>query len=286
MIKFTHFLLLLALTQTLLGQSYLPQSKGEVVEHTYYTLSYIEQHEQAEWVYYTLTPEMLAQGVSRTDNFRADPKVSTQSATLADYVGSGYDRGHLCPAASMAHNSTAMSESFFLSNMSPQHPSLNRGVWKNLEEHVRKIAAGDSILHVVTGPLFTDPIGVIGPNEVTIPRYYYKALYSPKRAEMIGYIMENCKLDGAVASYATTIDNIEAISGINLFADLDLEYQEANIDLSKWEASNTYTKSETTTQSNTEQHIESSQCQGTTSSGKQCSRKAQSGSRFCWQHQQ
>nr|WP_321289380.1 DNA/RNA non-specific endonuclease [uncultured Sunxiuqinia sp.] len=90
-----------------------PKSIGEVVDHTYYSIAYSENDEQAYWVYYHLTPELINGTQKRTDDFREDPLVSTGSATLADYKGSGYDRGHLCPAADMALNHTSMSESFF-----------------------------------------------------------------------------------------------------------------------------------------------------------------------------
>ena len=90
-----------------------PKSNGEIVKHTYYTLAYSEANEQAFWVYYELTPELINGSQSRTDDFRADPLVSTGSASLDDYKGSGYDRGHLCPAADMTLNHTSMSESFY-----------------------------------------------------------------------------------------------------------------------------------------------------------------------------
>lgn len=118
---------------------YLPTSTtGQVVRHQYYTVSYSEAHEQAEWVAYHLTPSRANGDVERTDNYRQDPKVQTGSSTNADHQGSGYDRGHLAPAAAMAFNRQAMSQSFYLSNMSPQDPSLNRGPWRQLEKQVRQ----------------------------------------------------------------------------------------------------------------------------------------------------
>ena len=127
----------------LFSQSLPPTARGEVIEHTYYTLSYIEQHEQPEWVYYVLTGDMISGAAKRGNDFRSDPKVPTESAQLNDYKGSGYDRGHLAPAASMSINSTAMSESFYMSNMSPQEPGFNRGIWKNLEKTVRGFVSSE-----------------------------------------------------------------------------------------------------------------------------------------------
>jgi len=136
-----------------------PKSAGEIVKHTYYTLAYSEENEQALWVYYQLTPEFINGTQSRTDDFRPDPLISTGSATLADYSGSGYDRGHLCPAADMKLNKTSMSETFYLSNMSPQVAGFNRGIWSTVEDQVRKWAIEFDGLDVATGPIIKDNLG-------------------------------------------------------------------------------------------------------------------------------
>lgn len=128
-------------------------------------------------MYYQLTPELINGSQARTDDFRADPAVSTGSASLDDYKGSGYDRGHLCPAADMALNKTSMSESFFLSNMSPQVAGFNRGKWSSVEDQVRKWTLEFDGLDVATGPIFKDNLGTIGTDKVTVPGYYYKVLY-------------------------------------------------------------------------------------------------------------
>ena len=100
-----------------------PEVEGEIIEHTFFTLCYQEQYEQPAWVMYMLTPSRVADKViKRTDDFRPDTLVSTGSSELADYYKSGYDRGHLCPAGDMGFDTTAMSESFYMSNMSPQLP--------------------------------------------------------------------------------------------------------------------------------------------------------------------
>jgi len=164
----------------LFAQDLFPTSTtNQVVDHTYYSLSYSEDHEQAEWVYYMLTGEMVRSGsVSRTDNFREDPSVTTRSASLGDYKGSGYDRGHLCPAGDMQINNISMSESFYMSNMSPQEPSFNRGIWKKLESTVRNWAVKEDTIYVVTGGVLSSSKGSIGPCRVTVPEYYYKMVAS------------------------------------------------------------------------------------------------------------
>ena len=85
-----------------------PKTSGEIVKHNYYTLFYSEVNEQSAWVFYILAPDEIYGTQSRTDDFRADPAVSTGSAILSDYKGSGYDQGHLCPAGDMKLNNTSM----------------------------------------------------------------------------------------------------------------------------------------------------------------------------------
>lgn len=206
------------------AQEYIPTSTGEIIRHTYYTLSYSELHEQAEWVYYKLTPDMLNGKTKRTNYFKKDPKVSTGSASSSDYTKSGFDRGHLCPAGSMTCNKTAMSESFYMSNVSPQYPSFNRGVWKRLEEQVREWASTDSVLYIVTGAVLTDSLGVIGKNKVTIPRYFYKIIYSPKQKTIKSYLLPNIghptitqARHKNINQYQTTLTEIKSLTYLNYF---------------------------------------------------------------------
>ncbi|OGJ05449.1 hypothetical protein A2467_02285 [Candidatus Nomurabacteria bacterium RIFOXYC2_FULL_36_8] len=213
-----------------------PKSLGEIVKHTYYTLAYSEDNEQAFWVYYELTPELISGNQSRTDDFRADPLVSTGSASLGDYKGSGYDRGHLCPAGDMKLNKTTMSESFYLSNMSPQVAGFNRGIWSTMEDQVREWALKYSKLYVVTGPIFKDNIGVIGEDKVTVPGYYYKVLFDGNN-KMIGLILPNASSSKSLDQFAVAVDEIEKQTGIDFFSELNdqLENQlEGNIDVTNW----------------------------------------------------
>lgn len=214
-----------------------PISGGEIIKHTYYTLAYSEENEQANWVYYELTPDFINGSQSRTDDFRPDSSVSTGSATLADYKGSGFDRGHLCPAADMTLNKTSMSETFFLSNMSPQVAGFNRGIWSTLEDKVRKWASEYSKLYVVTGPIFKDNIGSIGEDKVTVPGYYYKVLYDGNN-RMIGLILPNASSAKSLDQFVIKVDSIESLTGIDFFSGLEdsLENQlEGSINTASWD---------------------------------------------------
>ena len=177
--------------------------------------------------------------MGRTNDFRIDYKVKTGSASLSDYKGSGYDRGHLAPAGDMKWSSTVMSESFYMSNMSPQKPGFNRGIWKKLEGSVRNWAQDNSEIYVVTGPILTGSNSAIGSNQVTIPNYYYKVILDYKEPELkgIGFILLHEKSSSLLKSFAVSIDEVERRTGIDFYHSLpdSIEEQiESSIDVSKW----------------------------------------------------
>jgi len=204
-------------------ENILPASTtGEVVRHTWYALSYSEAHEQAEWVAYELTRDRLNQEwVARSNNFRPDFAVSTESATPRDYSGSGYDKGHLCPAADMAFEEKAMEESFYMSNMSPQVKAFNMGVWRELEECTRDWARKFKRLYVATGPvLAAAPLGQIGQSKVTVPGAYYKVLLAPDQGKAIAFLMPNALSDKPVMDFACSIDAVEKSTGLDFFPQL------------------------------------------------------------------
>lgn len=192
-----------------------------ILRYTGFDLAYSELHEQASWVAYVLTREEVESSTTgRSDNFRPDTLLSGGSASLADYRGSGFDRGHLAPAGDMKWSRDAMSESFLLSNMSPQYPSFNRGIWKKLEEKVREWAVEMDSIYVITGPVLGRVDSTIGENRVSIPEYYYKVLVdlSPPDHSFIAFLLPNAKSSADLASFAITVDSLEAFTGIDFFA--------------------------------------------------------------------
>lgn len=195
------------------------ENPQEIIYHLAYSLKYSETHEQAEWVAYMLTANRTSNTYKRKNDFRTDPKVPTGSATHADYKGSGYHRGHLAPSADMGWSPEVQSESFYYSNMSPQVPACNTGIWSKLEKQVRDWAVEYDTILVVTGPLLTDGLPGIGPNEVAVPEFYYKVilhndLTAPKG---IGFIVPNAGSKAHVSAFAVPIDSVEAVTGIDFF---------------------------------------------------------------------
>ncbi len=202
--------------------NYLPRSEGDIiVNHRFYTLSYSEKDEQAKWVAFELTKSRVNSFIAkRTNDFREDPAVPKGSATIWDYKGSGYDRGHLCAAGDMTFSRTAMSETFYMSNMSPQHRSFNRGIWKELEQQTRDWARQNDHLYVITGPVLGKRENKkIGDNRVSVPKAFYKVILDLKKPDQkaIAYMIPNEKQTKRLEDFEMSIDQLEKITDIDFF---------------------------------------------------------------------
>lgn len=233
------FLLISVNLSVAYGQDYLPVPATNIVKHTYYTLSYNEDYEQANWVYYVLTDSMVINsGEERSNRFKEDKMVPTGSARPSDYSRSGYDKGHLCPAGDMGFNHTAMEESFMMSNMSPQAPDFNRGIWKDLETQVRDWAKEDHKLYIVTGPIFKDDKGTIGADNVEVPGYYYKVIFDPAdQPKMIAFVLPNEGSTRPISDFAVSTHEVEKLTGIDFFSQLpddEENWLESKVRLGGW----------------------------------------------------
>ena len=220
----------------------LPAAVGDhqIIEHSAYTLSYNEEHEQADWVAYVLTKqEVENERYDRTDDYRADPSVTSGSADLDDYYPTRYTyaRGHLAPAADFKWSETAMSESFFLSNMSPMLHDFNGGKWMYLENEVRHWAKIYNYVCVVVGGVLSEGLPTIGSNGVSIPEYYYKIILDLEGEKGIAFIMPHENIEDTFKNYAVTIDEVETQTGIDFFPDLEDELEErieSTLNMSEW----------------------------------------------------
>lgn len=196
-----------------------------LVKHHFYTLCYHEKTEQASWVFYFLTPERVSNKVaSRSDHFYSDPWVTSGSAHPSDYKNSGYDRGHLCPAGDMTFDSLAMRESFYMSNICPQFPGFNRGIWKTLEEYVREWALRFDSLFVCTGPLFYDTsYSFIGANKVAVPDACYKIVLGRRDSAWVAmaFIIPNLNGLSDPFRFSMSVDEAEMTCGIDFFPALN-----------------------------------------------------------------
>ncbi len=226
----------------------------EVINHSCLSLVYSEKHEQAKWVAHIIIPDVTKGSVIRTNDFREDPKVKTNSAVEKDYFlkienddgsiaydGFGYDRGHLAPSADFRWSQQALSESYFYSNMSPQLAEFNRGKWAELEHLIRGYLYNnpETQVFVVTGPVLEDDLPVIerSINKVSIPKLYFKVAVDLENKKAIGFLMPNEKIDYPIESFAVSIDKVEEETGIDFFPNLpdDVENSlEVQKDIRPW----------------------------------------------------
>lgn len=201
-------------------QKWIPTSTtGVIISHDYYTLSYHEKYEQAEWVFYELKNEKASNGNFKRPYFIADPKVATKSADYKNYKNSGYDRGHLCPAGDMKFSKEAFDETFYTSNISPQKNDFNGGVWNRLEQKTRYWSEKYNGIYVVTGGILEDGLETIGKEKVAVPKYFYKILMDETDGSyrMIAFLVPHESSKKPLYEFVVSIDEIEKRTGIDFF---------------------------------------------------------------------
>ncbi len=195
---------------------------NEVVHHQFFSLSYHETYEQAEWVAYTLKKEHLTYDDRRRPYFIEDPKVKSKSADWRNYKGSGYDRGHLCPAGDRRFSEFAYNETFYTSNISPQDNDFNAGIWNRLEQKTRYWAKAYGTLYVITGGVLEKGLFTIGEEDVAIPKQYYKIVVRGKgdHIKIAAFLMPHQEDTAPLSQFLVSVDTIERLTGIDFFSEL------------------------------------------------------------------
>ncbi|WP_394776415.1 DNA/RNA non-specific endonuclease [Flavobacterium sp.] len=210
-------------TDSLYNYTYLPTSTTkQIVKHKYYTLSYNEKFEQAEWVAYELKKEYLKNEDYKRPYFIEDPKVTTGSADWRNYKKSGYDKGHLCPAGDMEFDKEAYNDTFYTSNISPQNHDFNSGIWNRLEQKTRYWASKYNDIYVVTGGILKDSDKKIGTEKVAVPNYFYKIILTKtgKQHKAIAFLVPNNDSDKSLYDFVVPIETLEKMTGIDFFPNL------------------------------------------------------------------
>lgn len=229
------------------------QEDEELVCHSAMCLVFSEEHQLAKWVVHILTGDIIEGRVSRTNDFRPDPKIPNtgveedyflkyeQEDGSFEYDGFGYDRGHLAPSADFRWSETALSESYYYSNITPQTPEFNREKWTEIENFLRTYIYNNpqNDLFVVTAPVLTErlPVQERGVNKLPIPELHYKIAVDFKRQIGVAFLVPQENLIYPIDWYAVTIDSVENLTGINFFETLTPEQEkkiESTYDLSQW----------------------------------------------------
>ncbi|WP_100845008.1 DNA/RNA non-specific endonuclease [Flavobacterium sp. 5] len=203
---------------------YLPTSTtNQIIKHLYYTLSYNEDKEQAEWVAYELNGSNDKKNKFERPFFIKDPKVTSGSADWKNYKKSGYDKGHLCPAGDMTFDKKAYDETFYTSNIAPQLHDFNDGVWNKLEQKTRYWSVKYKKLYVITGGILSSNLKTIGKENVAVPNYFYKIIGSDLggKFKMIAFLVPNAKSDKPLYDFVVSVDTIEKMTGIDFFSKLE-----------------------------------------------------------------
>jgi endonuclease G len=230
-------------TLTEIPQVTLPDgTPSQMVTYPGFVVSFNSTHHEPNYVIWELTDEKARGTLPRNTTFTNDPTV-VGCAVDQDYKRSGYDRGHMAPAADMKWSQEAMDACFMLTNICPQLNSLNNGTWKKLEEKTRTWAMRDQKIIIIAGPVLSDRLTkTIGETGVTVPNRFFKILYTPNTQppRAIGFIMNNGYNEGGLQETAVTIDQIEDITGIDFFSNYsatDQDTLESQCDFARWSRS-------------------------------------------------
>jgi len=219
------------------NEYFLPTSTtGQIVHHQNYSLSYSEDHEQAEWVAYELKKSHLSSTNHKRPYFEIDKAVKTKAAHWRNYKKSGYDRGHLCPAGDRRFTKQAHDETFLTSNISPQEHQFNAGVWNRLEQKVRYWAKKNDGIFVVTGGVLKNGLKTIGAENVTVPNQFYKVIldHTNGKTKVLAFLLNHKDSDLPLYKFVVSVDEVEALTGIDFFPELDDSVEE------KLESSSSY----------------------------------------------
>lgn len=198
-----------------------------VKDYEGFRVSFNPTNHTPDWVAWELLGTETEGDVPRYDKFAQDPDV-VGCPTTDDYRRSGYDRGHLCPAADQKWSELAMKDCFYLTNIAPQAKALNTGAWKTLESKERLWAQRDSALVIVAGPIYeTTDRERIGETGVRVPSAFFKAILAPylESPRAIAFVYPNQAAPGNMANYAMSIDELEQLTGYDFFYNLPDEIE-------------------------------------------------------------
>lgn len=212
---------------------------SQIKEYTGFTLSYNKDNRTPNYVAWELLGTEVSTEWPRTDYFWQDYDIDG-CTKHSDYTGSGFDRGHMCPAADQKWSEQAMNDCFVMANMCPQLHDLNGGAWERLEEKERTWAKRDSAVMIIAGPIYNEDDGqYIEKSKVRIPGAFFKVLLAPYLDEPrgIAFVYPHMSCPGNMADYATSINEVEKITGFDFFSELPDEIEdkvEASYSFTDW----------------------------------------------------
>lgn len=199
------------------------QKQGQVIHRTGYTLAYDAKTRTPQWVAWELTKKETQGTVERSNDFQPDPDVKGAKVVTKDYSHSGYDRGHMAPAADMKWSKKAMMESFYMSNICPQDHNLNTSDWSELENKSRQWARRYGKVYIVCGPIYNGKRNeYIGDHRVKVPDAFFKVVLinEKKKQCAMGFYFENEAGERKLQEYLVPVDRLEQLTGMDFFSAL------------------------------------------------------------------
>jgi endonuclease G len=219
---------ILLIITTFLSATPLPQSHF-ILDKKGFVVGFDGRTRNASWVYEKLNCDSLEKKKIKRSHYLFTQDLSIPDPFRAkneDFQNSGFDRGHLCPFADLPDSCAG--ESFLLSNICPQSPSMNRGTWNQLENHVRSLISKYKELHIITLPLYlpeTEKDGkryvhyqVLGETGVAVPTHFAKAIFAQRDGtiEVFVYLLPDRTIErnATLDSFKTSLEHVEKISGV------------------------------------------------------------------------
>ncbi len=207
------------------------KSTEDVIRHEAYVTCYNHKTLCPDWVAWELTSDETRGHLSRDGyNFSWEPDTERPKSAREDYSNSGWDKGHMAPAADMNWSDQTMKECFYLSNICPQDHEMNSGDWEYIESACRRFARQYGKVWIVCGPIYdSTPYRTIGRDKVAIPDRFFKAMLIRKQDgqySAIAFVMPNKAEHHDPYYYKRTVDEVEAIIGRDLFPNLPDEVEE------------------------------------------------------------
>lgn len=205
------------------------KASDKIIVYEGFTLSYNPKNLIPNWVAYELTSDEVDGPFPRSNGFSMDLNYKGKQAMREDYSSTGWDKGHMAPAADMKWSRTAMYESFFLTNICPQDHDFNGNDWLTLEKLAREWAKRFGSIYIICGPIVGSNIyGTIGDNKVIVPDAFFKAflVVQDHRYHAIAFVMQNEPTHHRIQEYALTVNELEDMIGLDLFPTIDDSIEE------------------------------------------------------------
>jgi len=225
-ILFSLFISATLLASTLAQSDNLPlpseMPREQIIEHKGYTASYSSAYVVSSWVAYKVSNATVDKESKVKEKYMADPNVNTRSADKKDYKNSGYLMGQLCNYLDVMHIDGAVEETFYMSNVAPMKSAFHKHIWTKAEDLIRLWVAEKGELIVFTGVITKEaPFATIGKNKVTIPKTFYKVVYSPMHNKAVAFRFKNGVASGTIKSHSISVKKLEELCGIDFFPDMD-----------------------------------------------------------------